>query len=95
MAKKKYTKWTTGDLMKIQRLRADNVSWTSIAIQFNTTKDNVVNIYRYYKPMLEDREMKIEKAIDVAVDRLESRGAIFDIRHVRDIVEVAYDEATS
>ena len=80
--------------MEIQRLRADNVSWTDIAKQFHTTKDNVVNIYRYYKPVLEDRESKIENAMEASINRLEERGTVFDRSAVRTIVETAFDVAT-
>ena len=84
MSRKKYRKWTIQDMRKLRELRQEGLTWAAIADMYGEKKTNLIQIYTYYKPVLEemdvDRSRIISKIAASNVTGLSERmiGSIYD-----------------
>ena len=63
MARKRYRKWRVNDIRKIKHLRDEGYTWTQIANIFGESKINITQIYKYYRPMLDEATEKRAEAV--------------------------------
>ena len=92
MARKQYRKWTTKDIRHIKDLRNEGYTWQQIADVYNTSKDNICNIFKYYKDVLNDREQVIEEAVDTAMSEAQTQMISYRRQDVRRMAEILADK---
>lgn len=93
MSRKKYRKWKLSDIRKIKHLRDESRTWSDIANIFNEKKVNIIQIYKYYSPMLGSIDERKEEAVEAV---MESRIRMLGIRKqdIEEIVDIVTQVVT-